>query len=163
MELTTQAFADRTLPDSASVDGSTRASGRAARSAPVRFLLHYGEMMLVMSTGMGAGALALVLVGVATGYGYSDLKADAPALVLAGMGVSMTAPMVWWMRRRGHSWAANRAMAISMIAPTVAAIVLLAMGAVADVAVALEVQHIVMFPGMFVAMLLYRGEYTHAH
>jgi len=128
----------------------------------VRFVLHYGEMMLVMFTGMGVGALALALVAAATGYGYSDLKADAPALVLAGMGVSMTAPMVWWMRRRGHSWAANRAMAISMIAPTVAAIVLLAVDAVADVGIALEIQHIVMFPGMFVAMLLYRGEYTHA-
>jgi hypothetical protein len=71
--------------------------------------------------------------------------------------------MVWWMRRRGHSRAANGAMAMSMIAPTVAVIVLLAAGALTDVGVALEIQHIVMFPGMLVAMLPYRNEYTHSH
>ena len=40
--------------------------------------------------------------------------------------------MVVWMRWRGHSWEANRAMAVAMIAPAAAALGLLASGAVDD-------------------------------
>jgi hypothetical protein len=64
------------------------------------------------------------------------------------MGFSMTAPMVGWMRFRGHTWPANRAMATSMIAPTLAAIALLAAGAATDLHGALMIQHVAMFPAM---------------
>jgi hypothetical protein len=127
----------------------------------MRFLLHYLEMVAVMLIGMtvlGGTALGLLaLAGVTPG----ELGDDAPALVLIGMGISMVAPMVWWMRRRGHSAAANREMAGAMIVPTVATVTLLAIGAVADVGTLLEIQHVAMFPAMFGVMLYRRGEYTH--
>jgi hypothetical protein len=136
-------------------------AGRLWRSAPVRFGLHYLEMLAVMFTGMMVIGPILALIAAAAGYGFGELRADAPALVLAGMGFSMTAPMVWWMRRRGHSWPANRAMAISMVTPTVAAIALLAAGSVDDLGALLEIQHMAMLPGMLVAMLVFRREYLH--
>jgi hypothetical protein len=130
------------------------------RSRPLQFLLHYLEMLAVMVAGMVVLGSALVLIASAMGFGYSELETDAPALVLAGMAFSMTAPMVWWMRRRGHSRVATRAMAIAMIAPSAAAIALLA-GAVGDLDALLGVQHVAMLPAMAVAMLLHRGEYMH--
>ena len=75
---------------------------------------------------------------------------------------SMAAPMVWWMRRRGHSWRANRAMAMAMIAPTVAAIALLAAGAVTDLGALFAIEHAAMGPAMLLAMISYRSEFTHA-
>jgi hypothetical protein len=56
--------------------------------------------------------------------------------------------MVAWMRHRGHGWAPAWEMTASMFVPSFAAIALLA------------IQHVAMFPGMLVAMLLRRGEYT---
>jgi hypothetical protein len=134
---------------------------RPARWPLVRFALHYGEMVAVMFVGMGVFAGALAVAGAALGFGLDDVESGAPASFLAGMGVSMTVPMVAWMRFRGHSAAANRAMAISMIAPTVAVLALLAAGFVSDSGTLLEIQHIAMFPGMLAAMLLHRSEYTH--
>ncbi len=75
----------------------------------------------------------------------------------------MVVPMVWWMYRRGHSWAANRAMALSMILPTLSAIALLAARTVDDLDVLLGIQHVTMLPAVAVAMLLYRGDYLHRH
>ena len=130
----------------------------------LRFTRHYAEMLAVMGIGMLVlgGLLAAALAGV--GFGYGEVREDAPALFLAGMGFSMTAPMVWWMDRRGHSWEANRAMALSMILPTILAIALLAGGAVTEMGTLLGIQHALMFPGMLVSMLPFRSEYTnHAH
>ena len=129
----------------------------------LRFAGHYAEMLAVMGLGMLVlgGLIAAIAAGL--GFGYSEIREDAPALFLAGMGFSMTAPMVWWMDRRGHSRAATRAMALSMILPTVFAIALLAGGAVTEMGTLLGIQHILMFPGMLVAMLPYRPEYTHSH
>ena len=122
----------------------------------LRFGLHYGVMVGVMFAGMGlfAGLLAV------SGY---ELSVEAPALFLAGMGASMTAPMIWFMRRRGHSPAANRAMALSMILPTVGVLGLLAASSNTDVHELMGLEHMAMLPAMLVAMLPYRREYTHGH
>lgn len=142
-------------------------TGQAHRFSPAALLklaLHYLEMLAVMAVGMLVLGSTMTLAATALGFGRADLEANAPALVLAGMAVSMTAPMVWWMNRRGHSWAANRAMAVSMIAPTVAAIALLASGALTDLDALLGIQHMAMFPAMAAAMLLHRSEYiSHRH
>jgi hypothetical protein len=118
-------------------------------------------MVLVMLAGMLVIGGGLLLGAAAVGITRAELDAHAPALVLAGMGFSMAAPMVWWMRRRGHSWAANRAMALAMILPCAATLVLLGSGALADLHALLMVEHIVMFPAMLVAMLPFRGEFMH--
>jgi Mg2+/citrate symporter len=74
---------------------------------------------------------ALALLAAALGAGPSELSRETPAVLLLGMGFSMTAPMVWWMSRRGHSRAATREMAVAM------------------------------FPSMLAVMLLRRQEYSH--
>src|SRR3954451_24583003 len=89
------------------------------------FIRHYAEMVVAMFGGM-------VVLGVpgeaalrAVGSSSSELRADAPALVLLGMAVIMTVPMVGWMRYRGHSWRPNAEMAASMFIPTFGVIVLM--------------------------------------
>ena len=127
-----------------------------------QFAKHYVEMVLVMFAGMLVLGGALLLIVAALGTSPDELHADAPALFLLGMGFSMTAPMVWWMERRGHSWAATLTMALAMILPTIATIVFLAIGAIEDLDTLLMIEHVAMFPAMFVAMLPFRSEYTHA-
>jgi hypothetical protein len=124
------------------------------------FARHYVEMVLVMFAGMFVLGGALLGIVAALGTGPDALQDDAPALFLAGMGFSMTAPMVWWMQRRGHSRPATRDMAIAMILPTAATLAFLATGAIADIHALLMIEHIAMFPLMLLAMLPYRSEFT---
>jgi hypothetical protein len=124
------------------------------------FAKHYVEMVLVMFAGMfvlGGAALGIVA---ALGTAPDALRDDAPGLVLSGMGLSMTAPMVWWMQRRGHSWPATRDMAIAMLLPTAATLAFLAAGAIGDLHALLMIEHIAMFPLMLLAMIPYRSEFT---
>ena len=130
------------------------------RSATFRFLRHYLEMVLVMIAGMVVLGSALAAPAAAVGAGPSELSREAPAVLLLGMGFSMTAPMIWWMRRGGHSPAATREMAGAMIVPTLAVVVLLAFG-VDDIGDLLGIQHVAMFPSMLAVMLLRRHEYSH--
>ena len=143
------------------IDRAPSSRGRAATPArrPIaRFGLHYLEMVAVMFAGMGILGGALLLVAAAFGFGPSGISENAPAAFLVGMGLSMTAPMVWWMRRRGHSTVANVAMAASMAITTIVAIALLPAGA--DLEASLTLQHTAMFPAMLAAMVLHRNEYT---
>jgi len=65
------------------------------------FVRHYVEMLLAMLLGMLVlGGPAMLALG-AAGVGSAELRAEAPALLLLGMGVTMTVPMVAWMRHRG--------------------------------------------------------------
>ena len=80
--------------------------------------------------------------------------------MLAAMGVTMTAPMVAWMRYRGHGWAVSAEMAAAMFVPTFGVIALLWSGLVGDIGTLLVIEHVVMLPSMLVAMLLRRDEYT---
>ena len=131
------------------------------RSAALRFLRHYLEMVLVMIAGMLVLGAALALLAAALGAGPSELSREAPAVLLLGIGFSMTAPMVWWMRRRRHSRAAAREMSGAMIVPTLAVVALPALG-VDDIGDLLGIQHVAMFPSMLAVMLLRRQEYAHA-
>lgn len=125
------------------------------------FARHYAEMVVAMVAGMVVlGGLAGALLD-AFGSGTSALRADAPAVLLLGMAFAMTAPMVAWMRYRGHGWPASTEMAAAMFLPTFAAIGLLAAGLVTDVHALLMIQHVVMLPAMLGAMLLRRDEYAH--
>ena len=132
------------------------------RGSKVQFAKHYVEMVLVMFAGMLLLGGTLLLIVAALGTSPDELQKDAPALFLLGMGFSMTAPMVWWMQRRGHSWLATVTMALAMILPTFATIVLQASGTIEDLDTLLMIEHVAMFPAMFVAMLPFGSEYTHA-
>ena len=126
------------------------------------FIRHYIEMVVVMFAGM----LVLGLPGEAAlhaiGSGTSELRDSAPALVFLGMAFTMTAPMVAWMRFRGHRWQPTLEMAASMILPTLVAIALLAAGA-AGFNTLMGLEHVAMLLGMLVAMLLRVDEYAGHH
>src|SRR5919198_369450 len=61
-------------------------------------------MPIAMFLGMAVlGTLAMLPLG-AAGVSSAEVQADAPALMLLGMGITMTVPMVAWMRYRACSW-----------------------------------------------------------
>jgi hypothetical protein len=126
------------------------------------FTRHYVEMLVAMFLGMAVlGTPAILALG-AAGVTSAELRSDGPALLLLGMGITMTVPMVAWMRYRGHGWQPSNEMAASMLIPTGGVIALLGAGLVDDVGTLLAIEHVVMLPSMLVAMLLRRDEYSHA-
>jgi hypothetical protein len=132
-------------------------------SSTRHFVRHYAEMLAAMFLGMAVLGMPAVMALDAAGVSSAELRSDLPALLLFGMGVTMTVPMVAWMRYRGHGWAASNEMAASMLIPTAGVIALLGSGAVQDVGALLMLEHVVMLPAMLVAMLLRRDEYSGGH
>jgi hypothetical protein len=127
------------------------------------FFRHYAEMVVAMLLGMVVLGLPVTGILAAFGVSTSDLRSHAPALLLLEMAITMTVPMVAWMRYRGHGWGASNEMAASMLIPTFGAIALLATGAVTGMGSLMTIEHVAMLAGMLVAMLLRRDEYSGAH
>jgi hypothetical protein len=128
-----------------------------------RFIGHYIEMVLAMFIGTAVLALPADAALLAAGTSSGELSDNAPGFMLVGMASIMTGPMVAWMRYRGHGWQSSLEMAASMFVPTFGLLGFLWLGLVTDSATLLALQHIVMFPGMLVAMLLRRVEYSSGH
>jgi hypothetical protein len=126
-----------------------------------RFFIHYVEMVAVMFIGMFALGKPADLLFSALGASTSS---QHPAMMLFSMGVTMTVPMVAWMRLRGHAWRPTNEMAASMLIPTLAAMALAAAG-VMHGGPLMGIEHAAMLAGMLIAMLLRRDEYSggHAH
>jgi hypothetical protein len=126
----------------------------------LHFIRHYVEMVIAMVAGMfvlgGAFAVLLAAVGIDVG----SWRTEAPELMLLGMAFTMSAPMVAWMRFRGHGWAPAWEMTASMFVPSFAAIALLWAGTVEDSHALLMIQHTAMFPAMLAVMFLRLDEYT---
>jgi hypothetical protein len=120
------------------------------------FVRHYAEMLVAMFAGMGVLILPL---GAALGLVGMSLH-ETDALMISGMALTMTAPMVAWMRYRGHGWPACSDMTAAMFIPTLGVLTLLWSGLVEDVGTLLVIEHVAMLPSMLVAMLLRRDEYT---
>lgn len=124
-------------------------------SAPARrFLRHYLEMVAAMVLGMVVLGLAARAVVDTSGR---------PALMLGEMAVTMTLPMVAWMRVRGHGWRACAEMSASMVLPAVGVLALLGSGLVTGSAALMTIEHSVMFPAMFAVMVWRREEYSGQH
>ena len=137
-----------------------RDPARSAASLGRRaFARHFAEMVAVMLLGMGVLEGVAALAFAAAGSSLSD-QAGAVRVLL--MGLSMTVPMVLWMRHRRHSARRNVEMAASMVVPSVGAAVLAAAG-VLGVGAALAVQHGVMVPAMLGVMLWRYDEYARPH
>jgi hypothetical protein len=115
------------------------------------FARHYVEMVVVMFAGM-----ALL-------WAPADLAVDTnpTGSMLATMAFTMTAPMVAWMRWRGHRWQPTLEMAGAMVVPTLAMLALLACHVVTDAGVLLGVEHVAMLGAMLGVMLARRDEYSH--
>jgi hypothetical protein len=126
-----------------------------------RFFLHYVEMIAAMFIGMFALSKPADLLFSALGASTSS---HHPAMMLFSMGVTMTVPMIAWMRFRGHAWRPTNEMAASMLIPTFAAMALAAAGVMNGGAL-MGIEHVAMLAGMLIAMLLRRDEYSggHAH
>jgi hypothetical protein len=150
--------------------GMSDAAGRAGTASPEkggrvrsrlvsgwRFTRHLLEMVLAMMIGMGAFGLALAVIGEPPGY--------VNLLVRYGvMGAFMAAPMVAWMRYRGHSWSDGGEMTAAMLVPMIAPVALVEMGvAVPGLSEGslMMLSHVAMIAGM-VALMVYRFErYAH--
>ena len=102
--------------------------------------------------------VGMLVLGVPAGL-VVDLD-DQEALKLLGMAVTMTIPMVAWMRYRGHGWRPCAEMSAAMFLPTFVAIALLA---TVDYGTLMMAEHVAMLLAMLVAMLLRPSEYTHRH
>jgi hypothetical protein len=120
-----------------------------------RFTRHLLEMVIAMFAGMAVLGVAIWVLGEPPGY--SDL------LVKYGlMGAFMSAPMVAWMRYRGHSWSDGREMTLAMLTPMFAMVLPVELGVVGLTGHALMMlSHVAMIGGM-VALMLYRWDrYAH--
>ena len=126
-----------------------------------RFFGHYAEMVAAMFIGMFALSKPADWLFGALGASTSS---QHPVMMLLSMGVTMTVPMIAWMRYRGHAWRPTNEMAASMLIPTFAAMALVGTGVMAGGS-AMILEHVVMLGGMLIAMLLRRDEYSggHAH
>ena len=122
-----------------------------------RFARHY----LVMVVAMYAGMLVLdpVYAAVATRAGYPDPWSELPVISAVAMAVNMTVPMVALMVWHGHRGVAVAEMAGSMLAPTVGAAGLSALG-VLPAGLVMTVAHLGMFPAMFLVMLRRYRDYA---
>jgi peptidoglycan/LPS O-acetylase OafA/YrhL len=80
------------------------------------FLRHLLEMVLVMMVGMAAGGAIFVM---ATGIPADQAIENHAIAWVSVMAFSMTAPMVVWMRHRGHAWSMSLEMAATMVAPAI--------------------------------------------
>jgi hypothetical protein len=129
-------------------------------TSPFQFIRHYAEMIVAMFAGMVVlgipGEWALHLAGTST----HELKGDAPELVFLGMAVTMTVPMVAWMRFRGHDWRPCWEMAASMFVPTFGVIGAMWTGISSDFGALMVAEHVAMLPSMLAVMLLRYSEYA---
>ena len=124
-----------------------------------RFALHYVEMVAVMFIGMFALSKPADWLFGALGASTSS---EHPVMMLLSMGLTMTVPMVAWMRYRGHAWRPINEMSASMLIPTFAAMALVGTGLMSGDSVMVPM-HVAMLAGMLIAMLLRRDEYSGAH
>jgi hypothetical protein len=119
----------------------------------LRFLLHFGEMVLAMLVGMGVFAVVNSAILIPMGFVYLSAELFPQAYALA-MAVSMTVAMVAWMYIRKHPWRLSAEMAGAMLVPTVLLIAICWIGHLPS-SVLLTGTHILMVPAML-AVMLYR-------
>jgi hypothetical protein len=121
-----------------------------------RFVRHYVEMVVVMFLGMFVLMAPAGWLFGAFGTSWSRLS---PAMNMFAMALTMTVPMIGWMRYCGHTWRANLEMAASMLVPTFAAMALLSAGVGTRGSLTVP-EHAAMLSCMLAVMLLRRDEYS---
>ena len=115
------------------------------------FTRHLLEMVAAMIAGMAA--LGVAILGLGEPPGYSN-----PLVEYGLMGASMSAPMVAWMRYRGHSWLDGLEMTAAMLVPMFALVLPVELSMVRLTGHALMMlSHVAMIGGM-VALMIYRRD-----
>lgn len=133
------------------------------RGSKRRFIGHFLEMIVVMSLGMAVlGAAFGALHDLLFGSDYAGAWRDHVVLAATGMAFNMTAPMVLWMRYRGHSWKRGGEMAVAMNLPVLPLLAFYAFDLISEGGV-LCWQMTLMLPAMLGVMLHRKDEYTAPH
>jgi hypothetical protein len=134
-----------------------RKAGQTRRylGASWRFARHLLEMVIAMGAGMAVLGVALWALGEPPGYANVLLRYGL-------MGAFMAAPMVTWMRSRGHSWSDGLEMMAAMLAPMFALVIPVELGVAGFVPGLSEhslvmLSHVAMIAGM-VVLMIYRSE-----
>jgi len=99
-----------------------------------------------------------MLVGMALGAFLGFYDVARTELLALSMALSMSAPMVGWMRLRRHSWRASNEMAAAMIVPAIALCPLLWWGLISDDTL-IGLQHVLMLPAMLAVMVYRRTDF----
>jgi hypothetical protein len=146
--------ADNVRPPPAQT-GSRHPTPAAGGHRRWRFLRHYLEMVAAMLVGMVVLGAAVRGVLALTGR---EPPAQYPELAALEMAATMSVGMVAWMRHRGHGWASTLEMAGAMFAPAVALFPLLWLSVITGDSL-LVLEHLVMFPLMYLVMRRRRAEY----
>jgi hypothetical protein len=143
--------------DTASPEAGGRVRRRLRLGTRWRFARHLLEMVVAMLAGMAVLGVALGVLGEPPGYAN-------PLVEYGLMGTSMAAPMVAWMRHRGHSWSDGLEMTVAMLAPMFALVLPVELSvAVPGLSEGslMMLSHVAMIGGM-VALMVYRWDrYTH--
>jgi len=135
--------------DTASPEAGGQVRRRLSLGAGWRFARHLLEMVVAMIAGMGVLGVAIWALGEPPGYAN-------PLVEYSMMGVSMSAPMVAWMRHRGHTWSNSLEMMAAMLVPMFAVVLPVEVGVVRLTGHALMMlSHVAMIGGM-VAFMIYR-------
>jgi hypothetical protein len=133
-----------------------RRPGEAAAGV-ARFALHVAEMWVAMLLGMAVfGPVRLALAA----HGYAALLDPMSIASEVGMAVFMTAPMVAWMRVRGCGWRHGLEMAVGMLGPWAAVLILVDLGAASALPWLATAGRPAMLLGMLAVMLYHRQHYT---
>jgi hypothetical protein len=130
--------------------GTTIPSQPSRGRQTLRFMRHFGEMVLAMLLGMAMFDVVNGAILIPIGFVYLSDSTQVSALAMA---IAMTVPMVAWMRLRKHAWRLNAEMAGAMIVPTVALIGVCALGLLPPTSLMLGT-HLLMVPAMFAVMLI---------
>ena len=80
------------------------------------FWRHFVEMIVAMAIGMFVG-VAIYLTAI--GMTFDEALVRHPITILLVVAISMTVPMVAWMRHRGHGWRSCAEMAAAMVIPVI--------------------------------------------
>jgi len=136
--------------------GTTIPSPPSRGRQTLRFLRHFGEMMLAMLLGMAAFDVVSGAILSPMGFAYLSSSPEVSALAMA---VAMTVPMMAWMRIRKHPWRLNAEMAGAMIVPTVLLIGGSRLGLLPRTSLMLGT-HLLMVPAMLSVMLARWRDYT---
>ncbi len=124
-----------------------------------RFTRHLLEMVAAMIAGMAVLSVAIWALGEPPGYAN-------PLVEYGLMGVFMSAPMVAWMRHRGHSWSDGLEMTAAMLGPMLALVLPVELGVAGYVQGLSEgslmmLSHVAMIAGMAILMLYRQDRYAH--
>jgi hypothetical protein len=143
------------LPGTASPETGGRIRGRLGSGW--HFTRHLLEMVMAMMAGMAVLGVAIWVLGEPPSY-------SNPLVEYGLMGASMAAPMVAWMRYRGHSWSDGLEMTVAMLAPILALVLPVELGvAVPGLSEGslMMLSHVAMIGGMVVLMIYRWDHYAH--